>query len=258
MRNLGGKLSGRQVNCPVDHDDLFYERFPGEVGFLMPQGKETGTMLTLLGRRSSSNVQKVAWLLAELGVDHRHIELGGAFGGLDTPEFRMMNPHGKVPVLKDGDLVVWESHAILRYLASAYGSGRFWSEDPGERSQADRWMDWSQTVLQPDFVSGVFWGFYRTPEDQRDWTAINGAVDRCSTHFRLIDAMIEGKDWLFGDEPTLADIVIATHLYRYFELDIERSELPHVVKWYERLQARDTYRQHVMVPFDDLYGRLTF
>ncbi|MCY6381098.1 glutathione S-transferase family protein [Hoeflea prorocentri] len=215
-------------------------------------------MLTLLGRRTSSNVQKVAWLLAELDIEHRHIELGGAFGGLDTPEFRMMNPHGKVPVLKDGDLVVWESHAILHYLAAAYGAGRFWSEDPGERSQVDQWVDWAQTVLQPDFLLGVFWGFYRTPEEHRDCDAIDKAVERCASHFKLVDRLLEEKDWLLAPEPTLADIVIGTHLYRYFELEIQRPEILNVRKWYDRLQQRETYRQHVMVPFDELYGRLSF
>jgi glutathione S-transferase len=114
-------------------------------------------MLTVWGRRSSFNLQKVMWLVGELGLEHRHIEAGGRFGGLDTPEFTAMNPHGRVPVIDDDGTIVWESHAILRYLAARHG--RFWSDDPGARSQVDRWMDWSQTALQPDFLMGVFWGF---------------------------------------------------------------------------------------------------
>jgi glutathione S-transferase len=121
-------------------------------------------MLTVWGRRSSFNLQKVMWLVSELGIDHRHIQAGGQFGGLDTPEFRAMNPVGRVPVIDDNGTIVWESHAILRYLAARYGRAQFWSDDPAKRSQADRWMDWSQTALQPDFLVGAFWGFYRTPE----------------------------------------------------------------------------------------------
>ena len=215
-------------------------------------------MMTVLGRRSSFNVQKVTWLLDELDYPHRHIELGGAFGGLDTPEFRLMNPHGKVPVLKDGDHVVWESHAILRYLAARYGGEAWWSDDPRIRSKADQWVDWSQTVLQNSFINGVFWGFYRTPEAERDETAIARSVEDCAAHFRLIDTILGQSPYMLGEALSLADIPIGTHLYRYFELDIERPDIPNVAAYYERLQARPGYVKNVMVPFDELYGRLAF
>jgi len=130
-------------------------------------------MLTVYGRKSSFNVQKVMWLVGELGMVHKHIELGGAYGGLDTPEFRAMNPHGRVPVVDDNGTIVWESHAILRYLAACYGRGQFWSEDAAQRSLCDRWMDWSQSKLQPDFLNGVFWAYYRTPASQRDIAAVD-------------------------------------------------------------------------------------
>jgi glutathione S-transferase len=82
-------------------------------------------MLTIWGRRSSFNLQKVMWLVGELAVPHKHIEVGGKFGGLDTPEFLAMNPHGRIPVLQDGEAIVWESHTILRYLAARYGKQQF-------------------------------------------------------------------------------------------------------------------------------------
>ncbi|MEX3008570.1 glutathione S-transferase family protein [Hoeflea sp. TYP-13] len=217
------------------------------------------TILTVLGRRSSFNLQKVTWLLAELDLPYRHIELGGSFGGLDTPEFRMMNPHGKVPVIKDGDhVVVWESHAILRYVAAKYGADQFWHEDPVERARIDQWMDWSQAALQRDFLNGVFWGFYRTPEEQRDPQAIKTNVEKCAVHFRLLDDILKESEFLLGESLSLADIPIGTHLFRYFNLDIERPEIPHVSAYYERLQERPGYKENVMAPFDDLYGRLEF
>jgi glutathione S-transferase len=215
-------------------------------------------MLTVFGRRSSFNLQKVMWLVGELTIEHRHIEAGGQFGGLDTPQFVAMNPHGRVPVIDDGGTIVWESHAILRYLAARYGSGRFWSEDAGERSQADRWMDWSQTTLQPDFLMGVFWGFFRTPEAERDWPAIRAKVARCAGHFRLLDQMLADRRFLGGDALTLADIPAGTCLYRYFELDIERPSVPNVEAWYGRLRERRAFREHVMVPFAELRGRLAY
>jgi glutathione S-transferase len=215
-------------------------------------------MLTIWGRRSSFNLQKVMWLVDELGVEHRHVEAGGRFGGLDTPEFRAMNPHGRVPVIDDDGWIVWESHAILRYLAARYGHGSFWHDDPAERSLADRWMDWAHTTLQPDFLVGVFWAFYRTPEAQRDLPAIKHKVDRCARHFTLLDRHLADRAFMLGDALTLADIPIATSLHRYFNLDIARPSVPRVEAWYERLQARQPYRWHVMVPFEELYGRLDY
>jgi glutathione S-transferase len=116
-------------------------------------------MLKVWGRRSSFNVQKVMWLIGELGLAHEHVDAGGRFGGLDTPEFLTMNPHGRVPVIREGDAIVWESHAILRYLAARHGGENFWSGDPATRARIEGWMDWSQTSLQPDFLVGVFWDF---------------------------------------------------------------------------------------------------
>jgi glutathione S-transferase len=126
-------------------------------------------------------------------------------------------------VIDDDGTVVWESHAILRYLAARYGSGRFWRDDPGERSRSDAWMDWSQTRLQPDFLNGVFWGFYRTPERLRDAGAVAKSLARCTADFRLLDQVLSGRVYLGGEAISLADIPAGTALYRYFELDIERS-----------------------------------
>jgi glutathione S-transferase len=210
------------------------------------------------GRRSSFNVQKVLWLAAELGLDYEHVPAGGDLGGLDTPSFRALTPHGRIPVLEDGGLAIWESHAILRYLAARHPSADFWDEDPAIRARQDGWMDWAQTALQPVFLGGVFWGYYRTPEALRDGPAIEASLDHCASLFGLLDRAIGSGDTLGGERPRLADIPIGAHLYRYFSLDIPRPSLPNLEAWYLRLQARPAYRAHVMVPFDDLKGKLAF
>jgi glutathione S-transferase len=215
-------------------------------------------MLKVWGRASSFNTQKVLWLVDELGLEHEHIPAGGDFGLLDEPAFRALNPHGRVPVIEDGDAVVWESHACLRYLAARYGQGSFWAEDAAKRAVAEGWMDWAQTALQPAFLNGVFWGYYRTPEAQRNWPSILRNLARCAEYFGLLDRQLRGRPYLLGDQLSLADIPIATSLYRYFELDIERPALPNVSAWYERLQQRPAYRKHVMLPFGELYGRLDY
>ena len=215
-------------------------------------------MLKIWGRRNSFNVQKVMWLVNELELAHEHIPLGGKFGGLDTPEFLARNPCGHIPIIEDNDTIVWESHTILRYLAASYSKNKFWSDSPVERSLTERWMDWSQATLQPDFLNGVFWGFYRTPESQRNWPAIRNCITRCARHFQLLDHILEGKQFLCGKELSLADIPAGAALYRYFELEIERPKVPNVESWYKRLQERQAYRENVMIPFSDMKGCLNY
>src|SRR6516165_2892814 len=123
-------------------------------------------------------------------------------------------------------------------------------------ARVDSWMDWSQSTLQPDFVRGVFWGYYRTPESQRDWPAIRKSLARCASHFRLLNEVLAARPFLAGARFSLADIPAGTSLYRYFELDIERPNVANVTAWYQRLRERPAYRQHVMIPFADLRGRL--
>jgi glutathione S-transferase len=215
-------------------------------------------MIRVWGRRSSFNVQKVLWLVGEIGLAHEHIPAGGSFGRLEEPAFRALNPHGRVPVLQDGDLAVWESHAILRYLAARYGETRFWAGDPATRAPVDGWMDWAQTALQPAFLNGVFWGYYRTPEPQRDWPAIRQSLDCCADLFGMLDRILADRPFLTCDRLSLADIPAGTTMYRYFELDIDRPSLPNVEAWYRRLQQRPAYREHVMLPFGELRGRLDY
>jgi glutathione S-transferase len=215
-------------------------------------------MLSIWGRRNSANVQKVLWLADELGLEYRHIPAGGSFGRVNDPDFRALNPNGLVPVIEDDGFVLWESHAILRYLAAKCGAEKCWPAAFKARAAHDKWMDWSQTTLQPAFLGGVFWGFYRTPEAQRNWPAIRSSLKACTRHLSLLDELLGGQPFLGGESLTLADIPAGTLLYRYYELEIERPDLPHVAAWYARLKERKSYRDNVMIPFDELKGRLSF
>jgi glutathione S-transferase len=146
----------------------------------------------------------------------------------------------------------------VRYLAASYGDGSLWPADPAERSQSDRWMDWTLADLQPTFIGGVFWNFYRTPAERRNWPAIRQALSRCASLFQLLDRHLAETRFIAADRLTIGDIATGVQLYRYFELEVERPALPHVEAWYGRLKERPAYREHVMVPFDDLRGRLAF
>ena len=215
-------------------------------------------MLKLYGRATSNNVQKVMWLLGEIGLAHERIDIGGKFGGLGDADFLAMNPHGAIPVIDDDGVIVWESHSILRYLAAKHAAKQFWPADPAARSAADRWMDWAQTALQPDFMGGVFWGFYRTPEAQQNKPAVARAVAACAAHFQLLESWLDGRDYLCGADLTLGDIPAGSLLYRYFNLEIDRPRVANVQAWYARLCDRPAFQRGVMVSFSELKGRLAF
>lgn len=214
-------------------------------------------MLKVWGRRSAFNVQKVLWAIGELGIEHEQIDAGGAFGGLDTPEFRAMNPNSAIPVVVDEGPPIWESHTTIRYLAATYGRGSLWPEDPTERSLADRWMDWTLANLGPSFMQ-LFWALYRTPEAQRNPGLIDRSLSQSGRLYGLLDRHLAKVDFVAGPRLTMGDIPAGTTLYRYFELEIERPDLPHLSAWYERLCERPAFREHIMRPFDELKGRLAF
>src|ERR1700750_3052032 len=124
-------------------------------------------MLKIWGRRNSINVQKVLWALEEMQVAYEQIEAGMEFGVNNTPDFLAKNPNGLVPTLEDGDLVLWESNTIVRYLAARYGKGSLWADDPAARARSERWMDWMLTRLLPA-LTPPFWNLIRTPPERRN------------------------------------------------------------------------------------------
>ena len=128
-------------------------------------------MLKIWGRANSINVQKVVWCARELGLAFERVDAGGSFGIVDTPAYRALNPNGKVPTIEDGELVLWESNAIVRYLAARHGPGTLWPEPLAARADADRWMDWALVELIPA-MRDAFVHLIRTPADRRDPKAI--------------------------------------------------------------------------------------
>lgn len=211
--------------------------------------------LRVWGRRSAFNVQKVLWALGELGIQHEIVATGGDAGGKDDPVFRRLSPAGRVPAMQDGDVSLWESHAILRYLAERHGSDRFWPRDPVRRAPLEAWIEWSQTELQPAFM-GVFWNYWRTPAERRHWPTIWRMHARCIEAMSLLDTLLAERPFIGGDAFSLADIPAGCVLYRYHMMDLERPRLHHVEALYARLSDRAAYRSHVMVPFADLAGRM--
>lgn len=206
-------------------------------------------MLRLWGRATSINVQKAMWTIAELGLPHERIDAGGTFGKLDTPEFGRLNPNRRVPVLDDNGFVLWESNAIVRYLADTYGRGSLAPEGRHSFARADQWGEWAAAGLNHDLIMTCFIGMIRVPKAERDVKGIAAAARRVGEALAILDRELEGKGFILGDRLTFADILVGTPMYRYYNIDIERPRHANVQAWYQRLTARPAYQQHVMVDF---------
>ena len=210
-------------------------------------------MLTIYGRATSSNVQLVMWAVGELGLEHSRLDYGHVHGGTDTPEFRAMNPRGRVPVLKDGDLIVWESCAILRYLAAHYGGGgAFWPADPAKRAGVDMWAEFGKNEMAQGFTGPIFWPRVRTAAKDRNEGALRDAIARFEALLDVIEAQLNGKEYICGPDFTVADITVGHLLYRWFDIDVPRKPRAVVEAYYDRLKARPAYRHHVMVDYSPL------
>jgi len=192
------------------------------------------------------NVQKVMWALGELSLAYQREDVGGSFG---YPEdYRASNPNGVVPSLQDGELVMWDSNACVRYLARTYGRGSLWPEDTLALAHADQWMDWQATAAGPALLR-VFFNLIRRPPEQADQGAIKAGVESCARFYALLNEHLSRQAFVAGDQLSMGDIPIGTMTYRYLALDIERPGIPHVEAWYQGLTQRSAYQHHVMIPF---------
>jgi glutathione S-transferase len=204
-------------------------------------------MLKIWGRNTSSNVQKVTWLLEELGIPYHRTDLGGPFGGLDKPEYKALNPNARIPVIDDDGFILWESNAILRYLAAKARAEALWPSDPRARANADKWMDWQQTTLMADFLVLIV-GLVRTPPEKRDTAAIEAARHRLAGSLAILEAQLQKTPYVGGESFTIGDIPVGIWAWRWFELPIARPDFPGIAAWYKRLQQRPAYQKIVMIP----------
>ena len=203
-------------------------------------------MLKIFGRPNSANVQKVLWTCAELNLPYQRIDAGLEYGVNDTPPYLAMNPMGLVPTIVDDGFVLWESNACVRYLAAKHGLGTLCPADLRVRADAERWMDWAHTLTVT--ISPMFWGLVRTPPERRDLGLIEAKRKEVARLLAMLDANLRKRPYVAGERLTIGDIPFAAHVYRWFNLAIERPDLPHLRAWYERLVAREPYRKIVMIP----------
>lgn len=201
-------------------------------------------MLTIWGRLNSHNVKKVAWAALEMGVTHVRHDVGGAFGMDDA--YRVKNPNALIPTIEEDGLTLWESNAILRYMAARHGGEAWWPGDPAARAVGDKWMDWQFSYA--DAQRDAFVNLVRRAPDARDADAIARSAAACAKKMTILEAALAQSPWLSGDAIGLGDIPMGVYAHTWFTLAIERPELPHVRRWYDRLTERAAYRDTVMIP----------
>ena len=199
-------------------------------------------MLRIWGRVSSVNVQKVLWCADELGLAYERVDAGGAFGLTRTPGYLAMNPNSLVPVIEDDGFVLYESNAIVRYLAARHSKGALWPEDLRARADADRWMEWQSNAYTPA-MRDIFWQLVRTPVEKRDAAVVEASRKECERLTAILDAHLEGKRYLTPHGFSAADIVVGCAAHRWLHLPVARETRPNLERWYAELRSRPASRQ---------------
>jgi glutathione S-transferase len=206
-------------------------------------------MLKIWGRTNSINVQKVLWCCAEMNLPYERIDAGMQFGVNNTPEYKTMNPNGLVPLINDDGFVLWESHAIVRYLARKHGLGTLCPADPRAAADADRWMEWYSTTLW-NHMKPIFWNLVRTPPEKRNMAEVEDNRQKLAGYLTMADARLAKSAHLAGAAFTMGDIPLAVLCHRWYNLPIERPAMPNLERWFRTVSARPGFQQHCAAPLN--------
>lgn len=204
-------------------------------------------MIRVWGRRSSSNVQKVLWALGELDLPFSRECVGGSFGGNRDADFLRMNPNGLVPVIQDGDVTMFESNAIVRYLSARYRAALLRPNDHRGLAAAEQWMDWQHHHVA-FHVGVVFYNLVRLPPNKRNEVAIEESRRAIAEAIRIADDHLSRHEWFAGEAFTFGDIVMGVFLWRYIGMGHDVSNVPHLHAWFDAIVRRDAFAEHVKLP----------
>lgn len=201
-------------------------------------------MLQILGRTRSINVRKVLWTCDEIGVAYEHAELPEGVTSLRDPAFLALNPNGLIPVIRDGDFVLWESNAICRYLALKHGRADLLPADPAGRARVEQWMDWQVTELNAAWIY-AFLALARKDPAHTDPERIVASTESWNRQVGILDGQLRKTGaHAAGADFTLADIVIGLSVHRWLSTPMARPDLPAVLRYYDRLNARPAFPAH--------------
>jgi len=202
-------------------------------------------MLTLLGRSPSINVRKVLWLCAEMQLPIAHEEWGTPQLPLDQPLFLSLNPNAQVPVLRDGEFVLWESNSICRYLAGREKRADLLPTTPAARAQVEQWMDWQLGDLNNAWRY-AFMGLVRHSPAHADPALVARSLADWTRLMQILDTQLSKTGaFVTGENFTLADVVIGLSVHRWFMTPLEeRLALPAVDAYYAQLSMRPAFQLH--------------
>jgi glutathione S-transferase len=204
-------------------------------------------MLHIWGRISSINVRKVVWVAQELGLTMQRTDAGGQFGIVKESDYRRKNPNALVPLIEDGEVRIWESNVIVRYLCAKHSHGDFYPASLPERFAAEQWMDWQQTTFNPAGRT-AFIQWIRTPAEQRNPALIAQSVAATEALLALMDAHLADHAYMGGDRFGMADIPLACEMHRWFGLPQPRATRAHLDRWYQNILARPATRGVLDLP----------
>ena len=195
-------------------------------------------MIKLLGRKTSGNVQKVVFALEEIGEAYEREDYGRQFNNTETPEYIALNPASKVPTLIDGDIIIWESNTILRYLAAIYAPN-LGGETAGERALIEPWMDFLLAAINPGYLA-AFKGSKLAPSERLP--DFDAQISELNKNMSLLDRQLEGRSYLALERLTLADIACGPILARCLDFPIERPVMANLERWRGSLSERKAFK----------------
>jgi glutathione S-transferase len=195
-------------------------------------------MIKLLGRKTSGNVQKVLFMLEELRLPYTREDYGRQFGNTQTDGYRALNPNAKVPTVIDGDLVIWESHTVLRYVAALHAPALH-GTTAAEKTLVERWMDWNLGALNAPYVA-VFKDAKNAPDARA--ADFPEQVKTLVEQLKILDGQLAKREWLALEKFTLAEISLGPIVKRCLEFPIERPALPALEKWQAAIDARPAFQ----------------
>ena len=198
-------------------------------------------MLRVLGRKTSGNVQKVIWLLEEMGESYKREDYGRQFNNTQDAAYLALNPNGKVPTLIDGDTVVWESNTILRYLANKRGSPLYPADAAG-RGQVERWMDWQLASLNGPYLA--IFRDAKKPEAERSPSWSKDA-EELAQQLQILAGALKTGAWIAGGAMSLADICLGPIIHRCLEFPIPLPALDRLQAWRGQVAARPAFQKAV-------------
>ena len=206
--------------------------------------------LQIWGRANSVNVQKVLWCCRECDAPFARTDAGMQFGRTQDADYLAMNPNGRIPTLVDGDFVLWESNAIMRYIVLTHADigSSLYPVDARSRARIERWLDWTLSTLQP-VERPLFWGLVRIPPAERDMQAMQKAADEAAVQWRIVDRQLAGSEFMSGTGFGLADVAIGTYARRWFGVEgVTRPALPQLERWFAQISTRPGFQEFVAPP----------